>query len=186
MDGIQKDQKRVMSLLEPLMPRIYPIFPNALDKYNNKYPAEVKAEHESRTAAGCVRDHAWTEFKTEFMGEDGFHFLDIKGMNVLNIRDELVIRVKKVNANGLHSNYQTAQQKSFDKQEELPFLPVAASRVIVGYQPDVAFSEVERVIVRSPSKKWASQILEIDEAPSWVDITPATLPFYTDKHAARK
>jgi len=170
-----------MAVIEPIMHEIYPIFPNALRTYNEKYPPEVKAEHESRTAAGCVRDHAWNEFKSLFMDREGFHFLDIRGLQVLNIRDELVLRIKKVNENGVHSNYQTSQQKDFDKQVELPGLPSAAARIVIGYQPDIAFSEVERVIVRSPSLKWVSQILQDKKTATWIDITPAELPFRSTK-----
>lgn len=183
MDEINPHQEQAMAVIEPMMQKFYSIFPEALKIYNEKYPPEVTAQHESRTAAGCVRDHAWTELKSFFMGTEGFHFLDIRGLHVLNIRDELVVRIKKVDANGLHSNYQTAQQKDFDRQVDLPGLPSAAERVVIGYQPDIAFSEVERVIVRSPSKKWASQILHIDEAVSWVDITPIELPLSAEGRA---
>lgn len=177
MDEMNPDQERAMAVIEPIMHEIFPIFPDALKTYNEKYPAEVKAQHEGRTAAGCVRDHAWTEFKSLFMDRSGFNFLEIRGLHVLNIEDKLVIRIKKVDENGVHSNYQTAQQKDFDRQVDLPGLPAAASRVVIGYQPDIAFSVVERIIVRSPSQKWVSQIMQVDEVATWVDITPAELPF---------
>ena len=123
-------------------------------------------------------------FQQEFIDEDGFNFLDIRGLSVLNIRDELVIRVKKVDQNGRHRNYQTQQQIDFDAQQELPGLPPAATRIIIGYQPDIAFSEVERVIVRRPKGRWVSQIIDSGESAEWTDITPVELPLRRARNAA--
>ena len=51
-------------LLDPYLGRIYGRFPEAMLKYQDEYPASVRAEHEDRTAAGCVRDHAWGRIST--------------------------------------------------------------------------------------------------------------------------
>ncbi|PCJ44116.1 MAG: hypothetical protein COA81_03310 [Alphaproteobacteria bacterium] len=183
MESINEEQEGVMNILVPFIHRLCPIFSSAMTMYNDEYPSLVRAQHESRTRANCVYDHAWMGLESEFILDEGFHFLDIRGLKILNIRDELVIRVKKVDANGYHRNYPTAQQKAFDKQEELPGLPTEATRIVLGYQPDIAFSEVERVIVRDPIKKWASQIIEGEAKASWIDITPIELPF---REAKRK
>lgn len=181
MNEVDDDQGRVMELLEPFLERIFSIFPAALEKYNDQYPAAIRAEHENRTAAGCVYDHVWNGFKSEFMEEDGFHFLNVRGLNVLNIRDQLVIRAKKVDANGLHRNHDSQQQKDFDRQVPLPDMPQEAIRIVAGYEPDVAFSEVQRVMVRRPLVGWVSQIIESTETPHWVDITPQELPFGSNR-----
>ena len=179
------EQEQVMAVIEPYIEEIHSIFTNAVDRYNEIDPA-ARAEHEDRTAASCIRDYAWMGFKTSFSENSGFHFLDIRGLNVLNIRDEVVIRVKKVDSEGRHRNYQTQQQKDFDSQQELQGLPSAAKRIVVGYQPDVAMESVERVTVRRPKGNWVSQINESGQESSWVDITPAQLPFKTKKRASKK
>lgn len=185
MDDTNPEQEHVMSVLEPILNEIYSVFPAAMDKYNEIAP-HIRADHENRTAANCVRDHAWMGFQAAFEGQKGFHFLDVRGLPLLNIRDELVIRVKKVDANGHHRNYQTAQQKDFDNSIELEGLPTAAMRVVVGYQPDAAFSEVERVTVRRPKGLWVSQILKFEDEASWVDITPVQLPLGNTRRAENR
>ena len=92
---------------------------------------------------------------------------------------EEVVRAKKVDENGRHQNATTKQQRAFDAQLPLDGIPPAATRVIVGYQPDEAFSAVERVTVRRPRGRWVSQIVDVDgsaEQPQrWIDITPPDL-----------
>ena len=176
MDGVDPDQLEIMGLLEPYLSRMYSIFPAALSLYND-YPALMRADHDDRAATSSVWCHAWSGLQREFGSEPGFHFIKVRGLHLCNISDRVVIRLKKVDANGRHRNSDTAQQRAFDAQEELPDLPPAAARLVLGYQPDVAFSEVERVIVRRPQGAWVSQILEVDSAFGWVDITPVELPF---------
>ena len=174
-----------MSILEPIISEIYGVFPAAMGTYN-KIDASIRAEHENRTAACCVRDHAWMGFQRELDGRTGFKFDEVKGLPILIIRDQLVIRVKKVDENGRHRNYQTEQQKNFDGGADLDGIPPAALRVVVGYQPDAAFSKVDRVTVRRPKGDWVSQIVDIEGAASWVDITPAQLPFGSSLHSASR
>ena len=168
-------QTRVMAALEPHFPRIYPIFTNALTVYRDEYPSGVRVEHSDRTAANVIYDHVLAGFQREFMGEAGFTFLGLRGLMVLNIRDVIVARFKKVNEDGIHRNLQTKQQKDFDRQADIPGLPPAATRIVLGYQPDAAMSLVERVTVRDPFNGWAAQIVEADAEYTWEDITPAAL-----------
>lgn len=184
MDDIDPDQFAIMTVLEPYLARMYPCFPAALTVYND-VPAHIRAEHDDRAAASAVWCHIWSGLQREFAEESGFHFLETRNLHVLNIRDEVVIRAKKVDANGRHRNADTEQQRAFDAQEELPGLPAAAARLVVGYQPDAAFSEVERVTVRRPLGSWVSQIIETEAECSWVDITPIELPFGTMRRRAR-
>jgi hypothetical protein len=185
MDDIDADQQHVMGLLEPHLARMYPIFGAALDLYNGEVSAKARADHDTRAICSAVYCHAWKAFEREFIDEPGFNFLNARGLNVLNIRDEVVLRVKKVDENGRHQNATTAQQRAFDAQMDLPDIPPAGIRIVMGYQPDEAFSMVERVIVRRPLKRWVSQITEVGEACQWVDITPVELPF-APRRAAKK
>ena len=170
-------QTRVMAALEPYFPRIYSIFINALALYGDEYPSGVRAEHSDRTAANSVYDHVLAGFRREFISEPGFTFLDLRGLIVLNIRDVIVARFKKVNEDGVHRNVPTKQQLDFDGQADIPGLPLAATRVVLGYQPDTAMSLVERVTVRDPFHDRVAQIVEADTEYSWTDITPPKLPF---------
>lgn len=175
-EEIDADQLAVMGLLNPFARRIPAIFEAAIDQYNTEVSALARAENDDRAAASAIYCYAWAGFQREFMEEPGCHFLKVRGLQVLNVRDQLVIRAKKVDANGRHSNNDTAQQRAFDAQEDLPDLPPAAHRIVIGYQPDIALSMVERVIVRRPLGRWTSQLVNTEEQ-SWIDITPIELPF---------
>ncbi|MGE0094503.1 MAG: hypothetical protein AB7M05_20580 [Alphaproteobacteria bacterium] len=182
-DDIDPDQIEVMALLEPHLDRMFSVFPTALDLYN-EVPANIRAEHDDRAAASAVWCHIWSDLQRQFGDEPGFHFMTIRNLHLLNIRDQVLIRAKKVDANGRHRNNDTAQQRAFDTQADLPGLPPAAARLVMGYQPDAAFSSVERVTVRRPRGRWVSQIVPVDNTYSWVDITPVELPFGTARRRA--
>jgi hypothetical protein len=90
-------------------------------------------------------------------------------------RDVAVIRLKKVNGAGRGRNLLTRQQEDYDAQKPFPELPPEAVRLVAGYQPDAAFSGVERVIISRPLHKtiyWAAQVVVMDDALAWTDITP--------------
>jgi hypothetical protein len=177
MDETDPEQQFVMDALMPILGRVHAIFPTALTLYNEEVSPRARAEHNTRAIANAVWCHVWEGFRREFMDEPGFHFLDRRGLNVLNMRDQLLVRAKKVDENGRHRNAATKQQLDFDAQLPLEGLPSAAVRIVIGYQPDEAFSEIERVTVRRPKGLWVSQIVDVEDAEQqrWVDITPLDL-----------
>jgi hypothetical protein len=170
------EQREVMGVLEPHLASISRIYDGAVETYNQETSARARAEHDSRAALSAIYRHAWIGYLREFSDEPGFHFLTVNGLNVLNIGDRVVLRAKRVDANGLHLNSQTLQQRNFDRQKPIPGLPPAAVRVVVGYHLDPAFSVVDRVIVRNPKNRWAAQVVVTDDVYAWEDITPAQLP----------
>ena len=181
MQDIDSDQEAVMAVLDPYLGRMEPMFHGALALHLSEVTPKARAELGVRAVASAVSDHAWAAFEREFDAELGFHFLTVRGLRVLNIRDQVVVRLKKVDANGKHQNADTAQQRAFDAQADIPDIPPAAARVVLGYQPDEAFSVVERVIVRRPKGRWVSQVIDGDTDRHWIDITPAELPFVVRK-----
>jgi hypothetical protein len=111
-------------------------------------------------------------------GHAGHHFLNVRGLDLLNYRDLAVVRLKKVNGAGRWRNYQTPQQQDFDDQRPFREFPPEAVRLVAGYEPDAAFSTIDRIIISRPLGRtilWAAQIIILDQEPSWVDITPARL-----------
>jgi hypothetical protein len=184
MDEFDPDQLKIMEVLEPYLGRMFPIFGEAVALYNDEVSAAARAEHDDRATASAVWCHVWHGFQREFAGEAGFHFMEVRGLHILNLQDKIVLRAKKVDANGRHRNNDTEQQRAFDAQEPLPGLPPAADRIIMGYQPDPVFSRVERVLVRRPLGAWVSQIAEPGGDRAWIDITPVELPFGRVRRAA--
>jgi hypothetical protein len=159
--------------------------------YQENYSAKVIAQQRDRTAANCVYDHGFHRMKEQLDQSPGCNFLHVRGLEVLNYLDLAVIRLKKVNGAGRWRNYQTKQQQNFDDQLPLRGLPLEAVRLVVGYQPDAAFTAIERIIVARPLGKtirWTAQIIMADEKMSWVDITPERIPGTerTDFNPARR
>jgi hypothetical protein len=175
---MDRDQEDCMGRIEPLFRPLYDALHHGMVFYQENYSAEVIAQQRDRTAANCVYDHGFHRIKEALDQSPGCHFLRVRGLEVLNYYDLALLRFKKVNGAGRWRNYQTQQQQDYDNQLPLPGLPEAAVRLVAGYEPDAAFTVVERVIVSRPLGKtirWASQIIVLDEATSWVDITPARL-----------
>jgi hypothetical protein len=175
---MEDDLSRCMELVEPVLVGIHDDWRTAHQLYQERYPAEVLAEHDESTAASCVRAHMLMALMRRFDGIGGCHILNVNGLKVLNYRDLAVFRFKKVDAAGRHSNYQTEQQRDFDDQLPLPGLPAEAVRLTSGYQLDLSGQEIERIIVARPfgsSIMWTVQVNVINERPAWIDITPRRL-----------
>jgi hypothetical protein len=167
-----------MSFIEPLLVGLHDDWRAAHTLYQERYPADILAEHDETTAANCVRAHMLMAVIRRFDGVPGCHVLDINSFKVLNYRDLAVLRFKKVDAAGRHHNYQTAQQKDFDDQEPLPGLPAEAVRLTSGYQLDVSGQAIERIIIARPigqSIMWTAQVNVIEDHAAWIDITPRRL-----------
>jgi hypothetical protein len=179
MDGEHSEQQRmVMAVLEPDFATLTNIYGAAVDLYNDGTSPRIRAEHTSRAALNSIYALVWKGYQREFGELPGHHLIDVRGLNVLNIRDQVVARAKSVDANGRHSNNRTKQQRDFDRQIPLAGLPAEAVRVVIGYELDPAYSKVERVIVRHTMGDWVSQIVSMDEAYHWEDITPVRLPLH--------
>ncbi|HWA89215.1 MAG TPA: hypothetical protein VG889_04225 [Rhizomicrobium sp.] len=172
------DQERCMTMAAPLLGDFYDLWHHAFKQYSS-YPPEFSAEHDSTTAANCIRSHAWTEVVRRFDGRKGFKLLRLARLNLLLVRDETVWRFKLVDGAGRHSNYQTEQQRNFDDQLPLPGLPDEAVRLTSGYQPDDLGQQIDRIIIARPIGRqieWAAQVNMSGGTASWEDITPDRLP----------
>lgn len=176
MDEVEEQQAMAMAVLEPHFATLNGIYASAVDLYNEGTSPRIRAEHTSRAALNSIYALVWKGYEREFGDMSGFHLLNMRGLNVLNIADKIVVRAKRVDANGRHVNNPTEQQKAFDRQLPLIGLPAEAVRLVVGYELDLAFSKVERVIVRHTMGDWVSQIVASDEGVHWEDITPVRLP----------
>lgn len=175
------DQDEAMARIEPILKILHDCLYDGMAFYQNpkNYSPGAIAQQRERTVAGCVNDHAFHILRATLEGKPGCHFPNIRGLEVLNYKDVAVIRIKKVNGAGRGRNARTEQQIKYDEQMPLPGLPSEAVRLIAGYQPDAAFSGVQRVIISSPLGRtisWAAQLVIVDDVASWTDITPARLP----------
>jgi hypothetical protein len=168
------DQQTCMDVLGPHLAVLHDRIQSAFEKYLG-YPAPLKADHDDRAAASCVHAHIITGVHDAVADIPGLALIDARGLKVLNVRDRIVARFKKVDASGRSRSYPTRQARRFDRQLGLPNLPPAATRLTIGYEPDPAFSAVARVIVSCPLGStilWCSQIVMETSEATWIDITP--------------
>jgi hypothetical protein len=175
-EDFEEEQARVMKILEPDFATFHQIYGDAVALYNEGTAARIRAEHDSRAALNSIWSLVWKGYEREFGERSGFHLLNVRNLKILNIGDQVVVRAKRVDANGHHVNNRTQQQKDFDNQLPLEGLPPAAVRLVIGYELDPAYSTVERVIVRHTMGHWVSQIVSFEDEYEWEDITPARLP----------
>jgi hypothetical protein len=120
----------------------------------------------------------WMELQAAFAETAGIALLEVRGLQLMNVGDKVVCRFKKVDGGGHSVSHPSQQQEDFDRQLSIPGLPAAATRLTFGYQPDAAFSAVERILVSCQMGRtivWCSQINTIDTVAAWEDITPRRL-----------
>ncbi|MEM7046960.1 MAG: hypothetical protein AAF442_04840 [Pseudomonadota bacterium] len=155
------NQEEAHEILAPYIPDMAKAPHLGLDRYNSSVEPGARAEHRPSTSANSIYDHTWAELIEKLGEKVGLHFLEINGLKILNFDDKLVLRLKKVDQQGQHSNISTKQQKAFDAQESIPGLPF--ERLILGYEPDQVFSRVIRVTIRPVHREWAVQIHDRQE-----------------------
>ena len=177
---VEMDQEDCMALVQPLLTRWHDGWHYAHDLYRS-YPPELSADHDDSTAAACVRRHMWVWLQNNLMSIPGVNFLsagETRQLDLLNYQDRAVVRFKKVDSAGRHSNFLTGQQGDFDREKPLPGIPPEAVRLTCGYEPAPSGEAIRRVIVArvfGPSVLWASQVNVVDDAAAWEDITPARI-----------
>lgn len=173
----EEDQQRAMDALQPILPVVYGILDESVAFYfSDAYSDEARAEHTNRAMANNVYSHAEKRMISAADATDGLHSLNVRGLHVLNYRDKVLARFKKVNPNGKHANYLTQQQKDYDNQIAFPEFPDPAFRLIAGYQLDEVGMSLERIMIARPlgrSVFWTAQVSVVDTVAHWEDITPA-------------
>lgn len=181
----EEDQNEAMEAALPVLPEIHAILSEAVEFYfeGNGYSAQARAEHDTRAMKNCIYSHAETRALARESDVPGFHCLDVRGLKLINYQDDALFRLKSVDANGNHRNYQTAQQRSYDYQLPLDGLPEPAVRLIAGYELDEVGAGLKRVLIArrlSRDVVWTAQVNITDDIAAWEDITPRRLGFGSD------
>jgi hypothetical protein len=168
------NQDRCMGALAPVLLEAHDCWHRAMATYQT-YPPLALAQHNDRAAASSVHSHMWMELQAAFADTSGVTLLDVRGLQLMNVGDKVVCRFKKVDRGGNSVTHPSQQQEDFDRQLSIPGLPPAATRLTLGYQPDAAFSAIERILVSCQMGKtilWCAQVNSVEAAAVWEDITP--------------
>lgn len=175
LDSVE-DQLKAMASIDDVLPVIYKILDDAVAFYfGDGYSDAVRAEHSNTATANCIYSHAENRMISAADGVMGLNSLKVRGLHVLNYRDQALARFKKVKPNGKHSNYQTKQQQDYDDQKSFPGFPEPAFRLTAGYHLDASGSYLERIMIARPLGRnilWTAQVSIIDGLAHWEDITP--------------
>ena len=174
----EMDLSAVMAVLQPYLPMLAGSVRRGFAIYqdNGHYSPLAKAAHDNSAAAKNVHRHILEEVTIEISGLSGLAIVNARGLMVLNIHDQALLRFKKMDESGRSASYPTPQARNFDRQLSIPGLPQAATRLTFGYEPDLAFSSILRILAACPhgvDAHWCAQINEdVDGSASWADITP--------------
>lgn len=163
-----------MAVLEPYLEDIDACIRRGFATYG-EYAHEHVADHSYRATTSCIYDHQIMLARKLLEPKSGVTVVNARGLEVVNFHDRVCLRFKKVNGAGRGRNLQTDQQKRFDRQWSLPGLPPSAIRVVAGYNPTAAGTEIRKVLISCPLGRtniWCVQLVLTEQA-KWVDITPA-------------
>lgn len=131
------------TVLAPYMGRLDRCVHAGWDFYNSQ-PADFKVTCTTRTRAGIVRDAMVDFAKREFDGDPDVQFVYRRGLFLVMIQNQIVVRFKKLNPRFRSSNYPTQQAIQF-MNAMLPLDGVPASmRCDVGYVLNKLQTEIQR------------------------------------------
>lgn len=147
-------------------------------RYRAYNPADL-LELDARAQAACTYCHMVAAADRRFDGMARVRPFEIRGLKVWLLEEpNVVIRLKKMDEDGVSRRYPTKQAKDFDAGKELPGLPMPPVRLTVGYLLDATGSEFVRSQVARPrgrSISWCAAIVPQERReigkPAWIDVT---------------
>lgn len=148
-------------------------------KYRAYDPA-VLVEHDARAQAACTYAHMSAEATRRFLTKEGIRELNIRGLRLWLIENaNAVVRLKKMDEDGLARNYPTEQARGFDRGYDLPGLPMPPVRLTAGYLLDETGTQFIRTQVARPIGKertmWCAAIVQAEQRGpgerAWRDVT---------------
>ena len=130
------------SFLEPL----YRVGATPLKRYQGEYPN--RDLHSNRTRANILYDLMVDQARREFRGIRDAELIEPpSGVTLLTIRDKVCIRFKKLDDDGLPSNYPTPAAKDWENGEDLPGIPSSLQRLSLGYRLNKLQTAVRDVLI---------------------------------------
>lgn len=169
----------IMDDLGQLLEEFDQIARSAHARYRS-YEPEILLDHDARAQAACTYAHMSAEAAKRFSGEDGVREIDIRGLKLWFFeKANAVVRLKKMDEDGLTRNYPTEQAKDFDRGKELPGLPMPPVRLTAGYLLDRTSTDFVRTQVARPVARkrtlWCAAIVPPEDRKTgeriWYDVT---------------
>ena len=143
---LSRDQ--VITVIEPHSEQLYRVGSEPFARYIQEYPN--LALHSPRTRANIVWDLMIDQVQREFRGVRNTEIImRPSGIVLLAIADKVCFRCKKLDEDGLPSNYPTSAALSWDRDEDLPGIPSALERLSLGYKLNNLQTAVRAVQITS-------------------------------------
>lgn len=169
-----------MAALEPVLDDLDQIARSAHAKYR-AYAPDVLLELDARAQAACTYAHMSAEADRRFIGRTGVRDIDIRGLRLWLFEDaNAVLRLKKMDEDGLTKNYPTEQARDFDRGNDIPGLPMPPIRLTAGYLLDAPTRTqfIRTQVARPVGRKrtlWCVAVVPLEdrraEGRAWRDVT---------------
>lgn len=167
-----------MAILSPYHDVLDQIGRAAHAMYRSYDPA-VLVEHSSTAQANNIHSHALAEAERRFLDDSNVISKEVRRLQVwIFKKQEVVLRFKKMDEDGMSQNIRTQQQADFDAGKELPGLPYPPERLTFGYLLDQTGTVYERTQVAQPLGKsvlWCAAIVPLESrdavGSSWTEVT---------------
>jgi hypothetical protein len=118
-----------------------------------------------RTRANLIYDWMVDTARREFAGVTGAEFVEVesKGLTMLRLDSQLLIRFKKLDESRLPRNYPTRHAKEYNQQMSLPEIPTA-TRVFCGYRLNKLETDLRDVSITCTNGAGVAWYIDIEPA----------------------
>jgi hypothetical protein len=137
-------------ILGPYLKRFRDCIVLAFQRYKSDYQANALV-HTARSRASVIHDHM-VAFAREFFGADEeIRIFDRRGLSLINVKNSLLLRFKKLDAKKHSRNIPTQQSFLFRAQLELPGIPAELTHLEAGYVLNELQTGLDGVYITCPN-----------------------------------
>lgn len=136
-----------------------------------------------RTRANMMYDAIIAKARQEFAGDVEVTFSRRKGLILMYIRDESILRFKKLDRLRRGQSIRTKQTVDYSSQRPMEGMPPTAARYVVGYQLDPSGTQITATWATLPKGDGIPLALRLDTVAEKVTVT--LVPIQTPAPPAR-
>ena len=153
---------RALTLIEPHKERFWRICEEPWERWL-QLPDRTLLH--PRTRANLVYDWMLDTARREFAGVVGAEFVEVvsKGLTLLRLDGQLLIRFKKLDESRMPRNYPTRHAREYNQQMSLPEIPTA-TRVFCGYRLNKFETEIRDVSITCTNGVGVAWYIDIERA----------------------
>jgi hypothetical protein len=153
---------RALALIEPHKERFWRICEESWERWM-QHPDRTLLH--PRTRANLIYDWMLDAARREFAGVPSAEFVEIesKGLTMLRLDGQLLVRFKKLDESRMPRNYPTRHAREYNLQMSLPEIP-AATRVFCGYRLNKFETEIRDVSITCTNGAGIAWYIDIEPA----------------------